>query len=199
MDNKFKKNGYVVIRKVLTPQTIQLLKTEFYMLRKNDMISKGYPEDTKYISDDGQVKNSFWWYGAYCFESLMVVLQKRIEDIIGKELYPCYTYARIMHKGADMAKHKDRPSCQYSGTICIDQDPDNEYPIYIENYKGKVTSVVLQPGDMIVYNGTELNHWREEYKGKEHTQAFIHYVDKNGPYADYKFDKRFALGFPSVK
>lgn len=199
MDNKFKKDGYVVIKKALTAQTVELLKTEFHMIRKNDMIYKGYPEDTKYISADEQVKNSFWWYGAYCFESIMVVLQKQIEEIIGKELYPCYTYARIMYKGADMAKHKDRPSCQYSATICIDQDPENEYPIYMENYKGKAKAIILQPGDMIVYNGTELNHWREEYQGKEHMQAFVHYVDKNGPFADYKFDKRVALGLASTR
>ena len=195
MNDQFEKNGYVVVRNALTSQTVELLKTEFHMLRKVNMISQGLPEDTKYINDDGQVKNSFYWYGAYCFESIMLVLQNGIEEITGKELYPCYTYARIMHKGADMAKHKDRPSCQYSATICIQQDPENEYPIFMENYAGEESSIVLQPGDMVVYHGTELNHWREEYKGKEHMQTFIHYVDKNGLYASHKFDRRIALGF----
>ena len=50
---------------------------------------------------------------------------------------------------------------------------------------------------MIVYNGTELNHWREEFQGKEHTQAFLHYVDANGEYKDFKYDKRPMLGLPS--
>jgi hypothetical protein len=198
VNNDFQKNGYFVVKNALHPQTLELLKTEFNMLRKCDMVCKGYDENTRYITADDQVKNSFWWYGAYCFESTMLILQNQIEEIIGKELYPCYTYARIMYKGAEMLKHKDRPSCQYSATICIDQDIENEYPLFIENYAGEVSSIILQPGDMIVYNGTELSHWREEYQGNGHMQAFIHYVDRNGPYADYKFDKRKTLGLPSI-
>jgi hypothetical protein len=47
---------------------------------------------------------------------------------------------------------------------------------------------------MLVYNGTELNHWREEYQGSEQMQCFLHFVDANGPYADYKYDNRPMVG-----
>ena len=79
-------------------------------------------------------------------------------------------------------------------TLCIQDDKKNPYPIFIENYEGVASSIVLEPGDMIVYHGTQLNHWREEWFGNEHIQTFFHYVDANGPYKDYKYDKRPMLG-----
>jgi len=193
---EFEKNGYVVVKGALTEQTTKLLQYNFRMLKDCDFWHQGLNPNTPFVGDN-QVKNSFYWYSAYCFESLMITLQPMVEDIIGKSLYPCYTYARIMRKGAEMAKHKDRPSCQYSTTICLDEDPDYPYPIFMENYEGKASEVYLSPGDMIVYNGTELNHWREEYQGKEQLQAFLHYVDANGQYKDFKFDKRPMLGLPA--
>jgi hypothetical protein len=56
--------------------------------------------------------------------------------------------------------------------------------------------VILQPGDMVVYKGSEVEHWREPYTGKEQIQLFFHYVDANGPHAECKFDYRPMLGLP---
>ncbi len=184
-------DGFEVVKDAVNAQTLELLKIQFRMMKDNS----DFAEDCSL--GDGQVPNSFGWYGAYCFESLMLLLQKDVEKIIQKKLLPCYSYARIMQKGAIMEKHKDRPSCEYSATICISQDKKYPYPIFIEDYSGKVHEIVLQPGSMLVYNGTELSHWREKYKGKEHIQAFIHFVNSRGKYKDFKFDKRPRLGLGS--
>jgi PKHD-type hydroxylase len=38
-------------------------------------------------------------------------------------------------------------------------------------------------------------HWREPYfEGKWQAQVFLHYVDQNGPHAEWKYDKRESLG-----
>ena len=193
----FKKTGFYVYENAISEDTLKLLKTQFEMLMnvsayKDGIKELNYKTITKY--SDKQVPHSFPQYGHHAFESLMLVIQPKVEEVTGLTLYPCYTYARAMYEGAIMLKHKDRPSCQYSVTMCIDEDKDCEYPIYMENYAGEVNEVYLAPGDMIVYNGTELNHWRERYTGKRQIQAFLHYVDANGQYADYKFDKRPILG-----
>jgi hypothetical protein len=58
--------------------------------------------------------------------------------------------------------------------------------------------VSLKPGDLVIYRGCDLSHWREEVNATNedswHVQGFFHYVDKSGPYADYKFDKRDSIG-----
>ena len=200
-DQKFNKlhkdfvtNGYAVARGIIEPQTCRLLAEQFRMHRRCSYFYRNAPLEHVRAFEDGQVPYSFPHYGFYAFEALMVEMQPAMEIVIGKKLHPCYTYARIMYAGADMKVHKDRPSCQFSTTACIDYDLKDPYPIYIKNYVGKTSAVTLAPGDMLVYHGTDLEHWREEYTGREHIQAFLHYVDARGKYKDYKFDHRPMLG-----
>jgi hypothetical protein len=96
-----------------------------------------------------------------------------------------------------MERHTDRPSCEYSTTINISIDPE-PWEIWFETLQGDHKAINLYPGDMIVYKGDTLPHWRTEYKGKRQNQAFLHYVDKRGKYRDYKWDHRAFLGLPSA-
>ena len=200
-DQKFDKlhkdfvtNGYAVARGIIEPQTCRVLAEQFRMHRRCSYFYRNAPLEHVRAFEDGQVPYSFPHYGFYAFEALMVEMQPAMEIVIGKKLHPCYTYARIMYAGADMKVHKDRPSCQFSTTACIDYDVKDHYPIYIKNYAGKTSAVTLAPGDMLVYHGTDLEHWREEYTGREHIQAFLHYVDARGKYKDYRYDHRPMLG-----
>ena len=133
-----------------------------------------------------------------------------MEKATGLKLYPAYTYARIYKKGDILKRHKDRFSCEISTTMNLGGD---DWPIYLEpdpkkggvkpgvgyvsdNTKG--VRVDLKPGDMLVYSGCELEHWREKFKGKECVQVFLHYNNRKTPGAkDNMFDKRPHLGLPS--
>jgi hypothetical protein len=56
----------------------------------------------------------------------------------------------------------------------------------------------MKPGDIVIYRGIDLEHSREEFKppGNDwHVQAFLHYVDVNGEYSDWAYDKRENVGF----
>ena len=62
----------------------------------------------------------------------------------------------------------------------------------------KGIKVDLKPGDMLVYRGCELEHWRNKFKGKECIQVFLHYNNRKTPGAtENMFDKRPHLGLPS--
>ena len=108
-----------------------------------------------------------------------------------------------------MARHKDRYSCEFSTTMNLGGD---EWPIYLEedpkhgfkkkkepyvhgNTSGK--KIILKPGDMLIYSGCEMEHWREPFKGEYHTQVFLHYNDvKKDTALANKYDKRPHLGLP---
>ena len=51
----------------------------------------------------------------------------------------------------------------------------------------------LEPGDAVLYRGMVLEHWRDPYEGVRAAQVFLHYVDQDGPHAEWKFDKRPSL------
>ena len=131
-------------------------------------------------------------------ETLMLKCQPEMEKVTELKLYPAYTYARIYKKGDELKRHKDRFSCEISTTMNLAGD---DWPIYLEpsgEVGKKGIKVDLKPGDMLVYSGCELEHWREKFKGKECIQVFLHYNNRKTPGAkDNMFDKRPHLGLPS--
>ncbi len=170
-----------------------------------------------YEGEEEQIPHTYSCYSDIAMETLMLKVQAVMEKTTGLKLYPAYTYARIYKKGDILKRHKDRFSCEISTTmnlggdawpIYLNPDPKAGY-VYgakrglhqIQSYeptKDKGIKVDLNPGDMLVYSGCELEHWREKFKGKECVQVFLHYNNRKTPGAkDNMFDKRPHLGLPS--
>lgn len=186
----FAEDGYEVIRNVISEDLLYHLKTQFKMMR--DITFFTTQEKNKFTFGDLQSPKSFCVYAAPFFESLALQLNDKMSSITSLELYPTYTYARIYYKGAILNPHVDRPSCEYSTTLCIDST--DIWDFYIKDKSGEEKVLKLNPGDMCVYSGCELEHWRNPYKGEMQMQCFLHYVNSQGPYANYKYDKRPIMG-----
>lgn len=135
-------------------------------------------------------------YGTPEFDQLLLDCLPAMEKISGKELLPTYSYARLYLPNEELKIHVDRESCEISATITLGFEGDC-WPIYFgdDEKKSNPKQIEINVGDAIVYKGMDNWHWREKYvEGKWQAQVFIHYVDKNGPYANYKLDKRESLG-----
>ena len=129
-------------------------------------------------------------------ETLLLSIKKNIEDRIGLELIPTYGFFRLYKKGNDLELHKDRNSCEISLSLCIGYEEGEQWPLYINE-----TPIYQEPGDMVIYRGCEVEHYREPYEGKQQAQVFLHYVDKNGPYGgeEFIYDGRPFVGLPAVR
>ena len=58
----------------------------------------------------------------------------------------------------------------------------------------------LKPGDMLIYSGCDLEHWRDPLEGELCGQAFLHYNHADGPFAKTNlYDKRPLLGVPKTR
>ena len=134
--------------------------------------------------NDTQVLGAFSIHGYPALDSLMCYLRPKIEEVTGKKLFPCYSYARVYRNGNYMVKHIDRPACEYSVTITLKSDK-TPYPIYMDG-----TPIVIEQGSGVVYQGTKIPHWRKIFEGNEHIQTFLHYVDAEGEYAGEKYDQK---------
>ena len=121
-----------------------------------------------------------------------------MEKHTGIKLSPTYSYARIYKKGDVLARHKDRYSCEISTTLNLGGD---DWPIYLDptGKKGQAgVKVNLKPGDMLIYSGCDLEHWREEFTGEDCGQVFLHYNKKSSKLAkENEFDKRPFIGLPA--
>lgn len=131
-------------------------------------------------------------------EVLLFMLTEKIQSICGKQLVPTYSYMRMYSHGETLEPHRDRPSCEYSFTLNL--DCDEEWPIYVENLISKEqVEINMRPGDGVVYMGCKVEHFRKQFLGHKCVQVFLHYVDVNGPFANYRFDRRNLNKQISVK
>ena len=146
--------------------------------------------------DDSQALGDYSKYGDLVFDTLLIGKTKQLSEITQINLVPQYSYHRLYTKGTELERHRDRESCEISVTLCLGYESHYDWPIWFEEKNGEKISVTLNPGDMVIYKGVELDHWREPFQGNNHAQVFLHYNDKNGPYGHQKFDGREVLGVP---
>ena len=199
----FKENNFLIIKKAIEPKVSEFVYNYFLMKRQ---VAKTF-FDTRYISpfttewgiwNDGHIPNTYSHYADIAMETLLLAVQPIMEKQTGLKLIPTYSYARIYKKGDILKRHKDRFSCEVSTTLNLGGDP---WPIYLEpsGKEGlKGVKVDLKPGDMLVYKGSELEHWRESFEGEDCAQVFLHYNNEATKGSnDNIFDGRNHLGLPS--
>jgi len=201
----FKKNKYTVIKKIISKDLATFIANYLCIKKQvyDTCLQARYisPYETLlgfYENENQQIPNTYSCYSDIAIETLLLKCQPDMEKVTGLKLYPAYTYARIYKKGDELKRHKDRFSCEISTTMNLGGD---DWPIYLEpsGKEGmKGVKVNLKPGDMLVYSGCELEHWREKFEGEECVQVFLHYNNRRTKGAkDNMFDKRPHLGLPT--
>ena len=192
----FKKNNYQVIKGAISKELADFCYQYFCNKRK---VAK-HLFDNKYISPyteyfgiwtDNQIPETYSHYSDIVMETLLEKVKPIMEEKSQIELIETYSYARIYKKGDELHRHKDRYSCEISTTMHLGGD---EWSIYLE----PDIKVDLKQGDMLMYRGCDLEHWREPFEGNECAQVFLHYNDASGKDAkSNKYDTRPILGLPA--
>ena len=205
----FNKNGFVVIKEFINPNIVNIFY-QYTILKVQSVDYKKLHYPDQYNKDwdgkfgDAQIPNSYNCYADTLMESILISSLNQIEQYTGLELAPTYSYWRFYQQGDTLKRHRDRNSCEISSTVCLGYNTqnlkDNNYhwPICVESNldsnKDHV-SIDLQPGDMIIYKGCEIDHWRDSYKGLNHAQVFLHYNRKDN-LKNNMLDGRTILGIP---
>ena len=147
----------IIVKKALSKDTCKLLARQFRMSR--EIICDLNPK--MYDAGDDTVKKSFSWYAPLCFESLADTLIKDIiEEEVGHKLYVTYSYGRISYNGSILPIHIDRDESEYAVSCLI--DTDRNWPIYFK-VDGKDKKLKQEIGDIVIYKGTKLEHWRNPF------------------------------------
>ena len=172
--------GYVKVNNFIAADDCKALSNELKKIVKGDACK----------SDDQCKSPSI--YGAKVFELLLLQKLQEVEALSGRRLHPTYSYARLYEHGDILENHIDRESCEISVTVTLDFDGD-VWPIYMGDSveKSNPSKIEMNVGDAVLYRGMDKYHWREKYvEGKWQAQVFLHYVDADGPHAEWAFDKR---------
>ena len=208
---------YIVIRKILSEELTKVYYD--YMVNKEKVLItiidnnsiNPFSRDYGYFNDP-QVPGAYCKYGDLLFDNMMIDLKPKIEKETGLELTEMYSYARNYRQQNELKRHKDRGSCEISGTInlggdlwpiYVDPNPENGYydpddPQHYISSGEKGFEVLLEPGDCMIYLGCENEHWRNPLLDKGCSQVFIHYKQTKNIKSDEElWDTRLGPGMPS--
>lgn len=135
-------------------------------------------------------------------------LTSRMATLTGKRLAPTYAYFRVYSKDDLCIVHSDRESCEHSFSMALGYSDDVIWPFEIDdtgrdfqtaramapaNDFGDASprTVMLNPGDAILYQGCAYRHGRTTPNpNRWSAHLFLHWVDLDGPFADFAFDKQ---------
>ena len=194
---------YQVIKKAISEELAEFCYQYFW--NKRNVARHLF--DTRFISpfteyfgvwNDSQIPETYSHYSDIVMETLLQRVKPRMEQETGLKLIETYSYARIYKKGDILERHKDRYSCEISTTMHLGGD---EWSIFVEpsGEEGKKgIEIQLTQGDMLIYRGCDLEHWREPFEGENCGQVFLHYNDATGENAkENQFDTRPMIGLPA--
>jgi|SRR6056300_588540 len=212
--NSFKDNKYVLVKKAISTELSTFLYNYFNMKKDVAKIlcEEKYilPHQTCFgIWNDPQVPNTYCHYADIAMETLLLKLSDLISKKTEIKLVPTYSFARMYKNNDILHRHKDRESCEISATLHLGGD---QWPIYINPDpkqgvfdRGKYfpsnkdgIKIDLKPGDMLIYAGCDLEHWRNVFKGEKCAQVFLHYNDSEGKFSKNIYDFRKMLGLPWI-
>jgi hypothetical protein len=215
--NDFNKNNYIKIENFIDKNLADLFYHHVKMnalrlnfLEQNEHLLQFKNIKNNYLNEkntfgtflDEQALNCFSKYGDPIFDDFLDFSVNKFCKFVNKKLIPTYTYHRLYVTGSELKPHKDRESCEISATLCLGydvsnmdlkQDPYWNWPMYVKNKDNEEVPVYMKPGDMIIYKGCEIEHWRNPFPGKNHAQLFLHFNTSDSVNKNLN-DKRPLLG-----
>jgi hypothetical protein len=180
--NEFATHSYTFIEQLVPP------KDRTRLCQRALDLSRAF----KKVPPDPVVPGAFARCGDFHMEDLLESLVPEIEQVTQRPLFPTYSFFRVYKAGNRLERHTDRPACEFSVSVNLGYRAPALWPLWVEGPLG-ARSAALEPGDAVVYRGIECPHWRESFDGEFAAQLFLHYVDQEGPHAEWKFDKRRRL------
>lgn len=185
----FEQNNYLHLKNIISKEQVDFIKNSIMY----EIIQDPNKINEKLVGPETNSK-----YASPTTEALTVFLIPILEKFTGLSLIPTFSYYRLYGPQNFLKKHTDREACEIAVTINLGYDytevkKDYTWDIFINNQPFKT-----MPGDLVVYRGIELEHYREPMQGGKnswHLQAFLFYVDANGKYTNFAYDERPGMGY----
>ena len=203
----FMKDRYVVFRNFIPKDTIDLIMDMWRSVEQHPNpgdLMKHEQKDITYKNPESSIGKS---KGGYCTpwgNALHNWVHKKLDDHFDMDLGMTYSYSRRYERGAYLGSHVDRPSCEVSATLCLDYVTDDQtpWPIWVRNDKNYLIAdaekiknesqdmtqrervkngckkILLEPGDLLMYQGPNIPHWRDYLLGEYSYHIFLHWYNR---------------------
>ena len=199
---RYRADGYLPLPGLFPPEVL----TAFYNRMERDLQAAGRPLAQFRTSGPLLRQPAIEVYAHHYAPMLTFLwgLTPRVAAAVGAELLPTYAYFRAYQKGDVCRVHSDRQACEHSLSLTLvvgdglpwalsvsTERQDSPQPVVTDDFAGApFGSVPMQAGDATLYQGTHHRHGRlDPNPNSWSAHLFLHWVDRNGPYADQAFDR----------
>ena len=194
--------GYALIEGLITPD----VANAFVANLKSDLGPGDLPISQIIDFPNLLSRPAFEIYGHHYPPMLFFLwgLTPAMREVTGRDLLPTYDYLRIYREGDICRVHYDRPSCEHSLSLTLDYSDGAIWELDIGKEESEPSSRVeedfgdeafvslgMKVGDAVLYRGTSHRHGRiRPNPNAWSVHLFLHWVDREGRYADHAFDRR---------
>ncbi|MFN0024470.1 MAG: hypothetical protein ACKVS5_11295 [Parvularculaceae bacterium] len=144
-------------------------------------------------------------------------LTSHIAEIVGRRIVPSFSFVRVYMAGDRLLVHSDRKSCEYALSLSLGYSDDIIWPLELgqKHYdfadiadrpkeetfgSDAYQTVMLAPGDALLYRGVNLRHGRmQPSPNRWSAHLFLFWVEADGEFKDLAFDRmtfNTAIEFP---
>lgn len=225
----FMKDRYVVFRNFIDKDIVNMVMDMWRSVEQHPNpgdLMKHEQRDITYKNPESSIGKS---KGGYCTpwgNALHIWVHKKLQDHFDMDLGMTYSYSRKYDRGAYLGSHVDRPSCEVSATLCLDYVTDDQtpWPIWVRNdqnyfaataeriknesqdmtqrerLKNGCKKILLEPGDLLMYQGPNIPHWRDYLLGEYSYHIFLHWYNRQSQMQkinNFFHSKHEKLGLPS--
>ena len=197
------RDGYAHIKQLVPPEIARALVAAL----KDDIGPGAIPLSNAQTHSNLLNRPAFEVYGHHYKPMLAFLwgLTPTMIALTGKHLLPTYDYLRIYREGDLCKVHFDRPSCEHSLSLTLDYSDGEPWPLEIgldgqsqpnatvnEDFGDEpFSSIPMEVGDAVLYRGTKHRHGRiHPNPNAWSAHLFLHWVDRDGAYADHAFDRQ---------
>ena len=197
------KQGYVVLKNFIPKDIIDMTMDTWLRMELDPEMSQHLELEDDIIQNSPE-KSLQKSYGMWCSPMGVALhrwLWENLKTVIDLHLQETYSYTRKYVRGAYLKAHADRPSCEISATVCLEYKTDDNKPwsIWVDNSKDWINNpsgiyddtqaipirqrktakrIDLEIGDVLLYQGPNVAHWREYFLGDESYHMFLHFYNK---------------------
>lgn len=200
VSDSYRLEGYLPLPGLFPTEIVKA----FFGRMKRDLAKEGRPLET--FSVRGSLFNEEA-IEVYAYQHAPILnflwgLTPYISHAVGCDLLPTYAYFRAYQKGDVCRIHSDRAACEHSVSLTLAYSDDEPWELSVakngtfdsrpvaDHFEEEAyNTVTMKPGDAVLYQGIKHRHGRlKPNPNNSSAHLFLHWVDRNGPFADQAFD-----------
>lgn len=192
--------GYAHLRGFVAPEVVDVFLRQLWLdLQQARLPLSSFAQTSKLLN-----KSAVEIYG-YRYKPMMSFLwglTPAMNAVTGLELLPTYSFLRIYQAGDICRVHSDRSACEHSLSLTLGYSDGKVWNFEVGSNQlteplpfdetfadERFSSLAMNPGDAVLYKGTEYRHGRTTPNpNRWSAHMFLHWVDRDGPHGACAFD-----------